>query len=246
MTAQSDQGVVLRLSEFSETSQIVTLFTAESGLLRLIAKGARRGTKTRFAAGLDLLELGEVSFIPRHEGAQLGTLTEWVQRETFSGLRRELLRLHAAFYAAELVAGLTEESDPHPNLFAALATTLRGLAGEAPAAPQVPRFQAALLRAIGYEPRLQECVACGRTPARPGPVYFSARAGGLLCRDCEPNHAEKRRVPARLVGTTPATGDPREWFALLDYHLTYIAGRRFNSAAQLAPLLAKAPPPVLD
>ena len=245
MSAQSDQAVVLRLSEFSETSQIVTLFTAGSGLLRLIAKGARRSTKKRFAAGLDLLELGEVSFIPRHEGAQLGTLTEWVQRDAFSGLRRDLLRLHAGFYAAELVAGLTEENDAHPDLFAALVETLRGLAGDTPAAPHVPRFQAALLRAIGYAPNLQECVACGRTPGRGGPVYFSAGAGGLLCRDCEPNYVEKRRVPPRLAGTTPATGDPREWFELLDYHLTYIAGRRFKAAEQLAPLLAKAPFSVL-
>ena len=118
------------MTEFSETSQIVTLFCAAHGLLRLIAKGARRSTKQRFAAGLDLLELGEVGFVPPRGDAQLGTLTDWAQQETFGAVRRELLRLYGALYAVELVTSLTEEADPHPELYVALVRTLRDLAGE--------------------------------------------------------------------------------------------------------------------
>ena len=40
MAIEKDNGFVLRLTEFSETSQIVTLFTERSGQVRLIAKGA--------------------------------------------------------------------------------------------------------------------------------------------------------------------------------------------------------------
>jgi DNA repair protein RecO (recombination protein O) len=239
MTPSKDEAVVVRLSEFSETSQIVTLFAAGHGLLRLIAKGARRGTRQRPSAGLDLLERGEVGFLPQHGDAQLGTLTDWVQRETFEGTRRELLRLYGALYAIELVTSLTEEADPHPELYDALVRTLRSLAGTDPAAPVLPVFQSDLLQAIGYAPNLQTCAACHRPPARGVPLYFSAGAGGLLCRDCEGHHAEKRRLPPRLLETTPQTGDPRAWFELLDYHLTYIAGRRFKTAAQVAALLAK-------
>jgi DNA repair protein RecO (recombination protein O) len=239
MPAQNDDAVVLGLTEFSETSQIVSLFGARHGRLRLIAKGARRSTRQRFAPGLDLLERGEVSFLPARGDAQLGTLTEWVQHDAFAGLRRDLLRLTAGLYAVELVAALTEEADPHPELFAALVHLLGHLASDAPAAPQIPRFQSELLRAIGYAPNLDECVACHRPVRRGSPAYFSAAAGGLLCRDCEPAHVEKRRVPATLVGTTPATGDSRAWFELLDYHLTHTAGRRFQTAAQLAALLAR-------
>jgi DNA repair protein RecO (recombination protein O) len=230
---------VLRLTEFSETSQIVTLFSAGHGQLRLIAKGARRSTRERFAAGLDLLELGEVGFLPPHGDAQLGTLTDWAQRETFGAVRRELLRLYGAMYAVELVAALTEEADPHPELYGALVRTLRELAGEAPAAPVLPAFQSDLLTAIGYAPNLQQCVACRRTPPAGGAVYFSAGAGGLLCRDCEVHYAEKRRLPAQFCRTTPGHGDPRAWFELLDYHLTYIAGQRFKTAAQVTALLAR-------
>ncbi len=233
----NDQAVVLRLSEFSETSQIVTLFSADHGRLRLIAKGIRRGTRQRFAVGLDLLELGSVGFLPARSADRLGTLTDWVQREPFSGLRRELVRLYGGLYAAELVHMLTEEGDPHPTLFSALVAALRRLAGPDQAAPVVPAFQWELLRAIGYAPCLDACVECRRPLGQSGPVYFSATAGGLLCRDCEAPHVEKWQVPPGLAAQRPGAGDPSGWFKLFDYHLTHIAGRPSRSAGPLAALL---------
>lgn len=238
MSSERDLAIVLRLTEYSETSQIVTLFGATHGLVRLIAKGARRSTKIRFAAGFDLLELGEVGFVRPRGDAQLGTLTDWVQRDAFTGLRRDRLRLNGALYAVELVAGLTEEYDPHPTLYAALVETLRALAGPGPAAARIPTFQHALLEAIGYAPCLDACVSCHRPIATRAPAYFSAGAGGLLCRDCEPHYVEKRRVPPALLVTTAATGRPRDWFDLLDYHLTHIAGHPFRAAASVAQALS--------
>lgn len=238
MSSERDHAIVLRLTEYSETSQIVTLFGATHGLVRLIAKGARRSTKTRFAAGLDLCELGDLGFVRPRGDAQLGTLTDWVQRDAFTGLRRALLRLNGALYAVELVAALTEEYDPHPTLFTALAETLRALAGPGPAAAQIPAFQQALLAAIGYAPCLDACVSCHRPVTTRAAAYFSAGAGGLLCRDCEPHHVEKRRLPPNLLGTAPATGRPRDWFDLLDYHLTHIAGHPFRTAPGVAQALS--------
>jgi DNA repair protein RecO (recombination protein O) len=239
VSTRQDQAVTLRLTEFSETSQIATLFTADHGLLRLIAKGARRSTRTRFAPGLDLLELGDLAFSPARGDARLGTLTEWRQRQAFIGLRREPLRLHAGLYAIELVAALTEEGDPHPTLFQALVHLLAKLAGPGPAEPQIPIFQTALLHAIGYLPTFDRCAACQRPPPRRGVLHFSAEAGGLLCRDCEGPYIDKQRMDSRLVGTTPETGPPMAWFTLLDYHLTQIAGQRFKTATALSEMLGR-------
>jgi DNA repair protein RecO (recombination protein O) len=235
-----DDAIVLRLADFSETSQVATLFAADGGQLRLIAKGIRRGTRTRVAPGLDLLEWGTVSYAPAHGEASLATLTEWTQRDAFSGLRRTLVSLYAGLYAAELVAALTEPGDPHPELFEALRALLSELNEDAAAGPRIGAFQYALAQSIGYAPVLERCVECGHVPtARPAP-HFSAAAGGVLCRDCEMHHAEKRRMPAAIVGRVPGEGDAYAWFELLDYHFRYLAGKAFKTSAPLAAALRAA------
>ena len=238
MSVQNDQAVVLRLSDYSETSQIVSLFTQRHGQVRLIAKGARRGAKKRFVPGLDLLEYGEVSFTPAREAGALGTLTEWRQLDSFSGIRGDLARQYGVYYAAELVSRLTEEYDPHVELFASLLEFL-GRSADAGVEPasSVVRFQGMLLKAIGYAPVLRRCVHCGKARVRGTRAYFSSSAGGMICRECETAHAEKIRLSPKMLDEPAAAQEPAEWFDLLDYHLTRIAGREFTTSRRLRQLL---------
>lgn len=236
MAIRTDQAIVLRLSDYSESSQIVSLFTAGSGLARLIAKGVRRGTRQRFAAGLDLLEYGEVSYAPPRGTAGLGTLTEWAQRDPFAGLRGDLVCLYGGLYAAELVSALTEEYDAHPGLFAALLAALRELSAAKQPVATIVRFQLELAAAIGYAPQFRECVGCGRPRARGAPAYFSSTAGGLLCRDCEMHHIEKRRVSPAMIDQGPQATNSEQWFDLLDYHFSHVAGKAFKTADRLRAL----------
>src|SRR5262245_11644028 len=99
MALHSDDAIVLRRLDYSETSQVLHVFCRELGAQRLIAKGIKRGTKTRVAVGVDLLEWGTVVFSRRAgSDAQLGTMTEWRQKDTFAHVRRDLTRLYAAQY----------------------------------------------------------------------------------------------------------------------------------------------------
>ncbi len=248
MAAVSDQAIVLRLADYSETSQIATFFTAAHGLVRVIAKGAKRSTKSRISPGLDLLERIEATWIPQRGDAQLGTLTEWRQLDAWSALRHDALRLYSGLYAIELVAAVNVESDPHPGLFQALVELLASLAaGELPA-QRIVWFQGELLSAIGLSPNLDVCVECGRPPQPDAAAWFSARAGGLLCRDCEMHHAQKRPLPALAALPRAAAGveplrSPAQataarvallaWFDLFDEHLSHIAGRAMHTAVIL-------------
>ncbi len=53
MATIRDHAVALRRYEYSETSQVIVFFTRDHGLVRAIAKGIKRSTKTRFAAAVD-------------------------------------------------------------------------------------------------------------------------------------------------------------------------------------------------
>ncbi len=231
MASFKDQAIVLRRLDYSETSQVLAFFTREHGQRRLIAKGVKRGTKKRFAVGIDLLEQGEVVFWHRPQSeSSLGTLTEWRQSELFLGLRSSLDRWYAGQYAAEITAGMTQEADPHPELYEALSGTLGRLSGGGDVLGELVVFQGVVLHSAGLWPDLTRCVMCDR-PAPAGRAgYFSAQQGGLVCRSCETPLVEKRLVPAAVLDGLRSVGSgataSAAVFELLDYVIAYALGRR--------------------
>ncbi len=230
MPLLKDMAISLRRLDYSETSQVLVLFTREYGQQRVIAKGIKRSTSRRAAVGIDLLELGHVVFSVRPgKEDTLATLTEWRQEDGFPHLRTDLLRLYAAEYAAEVTSQLTEVHDPHARLFDGLLTLLASLAEAEPMTALVG-YLWVLLSEIGLRPELTRCVACGHSVASDRVLFFSSRQGGAICRDCEPAAIEKRQImPA--VATALASPGPvparlaLPCFDLLDYHLAEIMSR---------------------
>jgi len=225
-----DIALVLRRLDYSETSQVLAVLTREHGQQRLIAKGVKRATKKGGGHAIDLLELGEVVFSlrPDKDGA-LAVLTEWRQRDTFPALRSDLAKCYAGQYAAEVTAQLTEAHDPHAGLFDGLLAFLHALETEDAAAALV-KYLWLLLKEIGLRPDLGRCVNCGQPVGGRGPLYFSSREGGAICRDCEPAMIEKRRIPPAVAewlgdGSSAGAATILAAFDLLDYHLTEIMSR---------------------
>ncbi|MHC4990131.1 MAG: DNA repair protein RecO, partial [Planctomycetota bacterium] len=64
MPTIQDQAVCIRHWDFSETSQTVSLLSREHGVIRGLAKGAKR-EKGTFSGGIDLLTVGEVVAITK-------------------------------------------------------------------------------------------------------------------------------------------------------------------------------------
>lgn len=179
-----DAGICLRKHEYSESSQILTLFTCEHGLVRAIAKGAHRRTKagaSKFDGGIDYLDLGRAVFI-HDSNRELSTLTEWHLVDGHLALRQNLRAIYLALYAAELVSLLIEEHDPHPDLFDALEQLLQDLPS-----PRIEElflaFELNLLLQTGYLPELDTCAICGQFTDHP--AAFSPGQGAILCTHCQ-------------------------------------------------------------
>ena len=200
MSVVTDRAICLRLNDFSETSQVVTLFTRRFGRVKMIAKGSRRRTKagaSAFDGGLDVLDAGEAVFRHKPE-ADLSLLTAWKLTDGHLGLRRSLRPIHLGLYAAELVDRLIEEHDAHPGLFDAFARLLDDLA--TPAAEEAfLAFQVDLLRETGDLPELAACTRCGQVPGPGERRWFSPTEGGVLCVICQGRVGTRFEVDPRLL-----------------------------------------------
>src|SRR5213076_2589420 len=151
-------GLVVRTTDWSETSRIATIWTRELGKVRALAKGGRR-LRSNFESALDLLTLCSIVLLRKSSGS-LDLLTEAQVVQRFPRLRDDLGALYAAYYVAELLSDWTEDYDPHPLLFDEALATLEELGisaepGKPPATGlRLARFELVLLRELGYSPRL--------------------------------------------------------------------------------------------
>ena len=243
MPLEKANALVVRFTDYSETSRIVTLFTREFGKVRALAKGARR-PKSNFESALDLLTVCSIVLLRKSSGG-LDLLTEARVAERFGALRRDLQALYAGYYIAELLGEGTEDGDPHPALFDAAVESLRALgAGPVTSGLVVLRFEAMWLRELGYAPILTTCAACHGPLPDDGPLAFSPAAGGVVCPACQ----GRVRGGVRLSGpawqalgdladaaawtTVPAEVRP-ELRGLLNQYVCYVLGRRPRTMAYL-------------
>ena len=238
MSTEKALALVVRGTDWSETSRISTLWTREFGKVRALAKGGRR-LRSNFEVAFDLLTVCHIVFIHKHHGG-LDLLTEAQVGERFPHLRTDLSALYAGYYVAELLSDGTQDFDPHPALFDAAVAALRafGVAGS-DRAGQVSAFELVWLRELGYSPRLESCTGCGRDYAAAHPtgvrVGYSPTAGGIVCPDCGPAVRDARPLSAaawtalgdlsrggQTLGATPR----REVRQILGQAVSAVLGRR--------------------
>jgi len=236
--AEKAQGLVIRVTDWSETSRIVTVWTRELGKVRGLAKGGRR-LKSSFESALDLLTLCSIVLLRKSSGS-LDLLTEAQVVRRYPQLRRNLPALYTGYYLAELLGDWTEDYDPHPALFAEALATLEDLGSPGVlTGPRLARFEITLLRELGYEPRLDMCAGCGRPIEREEGLAFGASAGGVLCEGCQTSQREKRALSPAVWEALRKLSQPGEGWReiehprvrgelrqLLNYYVTYLLGRR--------------------
>jgi len=183
MAAEKGEGLILRVTDFSETSRVVVLFTKEFGKISALAKGGRR-LKGPFESSLDLLATCQIVFLRKHTSG-LDLLTEAKLIERFHPFERDLTCLYSGYYVAELILGLTEDYDPHPEIYAAARQALSKFGATETTRLGLLRFELVMLREIGQLPDFESCIACGARLTEGRTFGFWVSQGGLICTDCQ-------------------------------------------------------------
>ena len=241
-----DAAICIRATDFSETSQVMTLFTRATGKISVIAKGSKR-PKSPFDGPIELFSHGNIVFSDSNRD-KLATLTEFEQQAAFAGLSGNLFALNCALFAAELINNLTDDYDPHPKLFDSFLQFLQN-ANEYRVSSIEHRdtlsllilFQLSLLKEIGLIPIFDSCVNCKTTydiRHAKYEFYFSSSANGLLCKDCEasfPDRIQLTKNAANCLSNLKLIDDANEKTLneierVLVHHFTEILGRQTKMA----------------
>lgn len=177
-------GINLKAAPMGETDRLMTILTKEHGLLRAIAPGARKH-KSRLGGRSGLFVVNELML---SKGKSLDKMIQAQTQQSFPGLSRDLARLTAGQYLAELV--LCEASEqPQEELFELLVAHLARLELAPTSAVLACLAQGTfhILALAGVAPELRRC-CLSRTPIQPQlgsqwQVGFSIPAGGVITLD---------------------------------------------------------------
>ncbi len=207
------EAIVLRRSDFGEADRLLTLFSADRGKTRAIAKGARKPQSRKTGH----VELYMRSKFLVAEGRDLDIVTQAELIEAYPRLREDLVRATYAGYAVELLDRFTVDDDPHRDIYDLLALALATLDETEELLLFARFYELRLLSLTGFQPRLFNCVSCGEAISEQD-QFFSPDLGGLLCPACGP--ADPRAVPVTAVAVKVMRYlQTRPWDTVSQLHL---------------------------
>jgi DNA repair protein RecO (recombination protein O) len=147
LAVHSTRGTIIRLTKLTDTSLIVHWLSEEHGLVKTVAKGARR-PKSPFAGKLDLFFGGELVFQWSRQGG-LHTLREVAIDAWRHGLRRDYPSTLFAAYCCLLLEKALEPEHPEPQLHDLLDRALNHVDTDGPSLRALHHYEREMARILG-------------------------------------------------------------------------------------------------
>ena len=177
------QAFVLHHYDWSESSQVLDLFTREQGRMAVVAKGSKRPYSQLRAVLLPFqriqVSLSKPGKSADESGSEVLTLrgAEWAGGATLPAGAA----LFSGYYLNELLMKLLARQDPHPVLFDAYAETLAQLhaAEDAETQAALRAFELRLLFELGLLPDLS-LATLTQSPVLAGRRYAISPEAGVI------------------------------------------------------------------
>jgi DNA repair protein RecO (recombination protein O) len=177
------EAIVLRTYKLSEADKIAVCLTRGAGLVRGVARGARR-LKSRFGAGLEPFTHVNLTYFEK-EGRELVTLkqAEIVRSHFVWAASSEALPVLG--YLCELAVEFAPPHDTDERLFRMVRACLEAAAAKPETLPAVSvYYELWMLRLAGFLPELRRCGGCGRGLQASGGKVYATPEGVLRCQSC--------------------------------------------------------------
>lgn len=180
-------AIILRISDYSNTSQIITCLTKKYGKVTLSAKGVHR-YKTFNNGQYNLFCEVEILYYNKSSN-NIHILKEITTLKTRSHIKTNWRAAVVASYFADIVAKISLPYHNQENIYELLDESLEQLNTNLyPSVKTIFIFEFKLLATLGLAPSLEKCSYCGKNLEDINTTnYFSVRNGGIICKNCYSN-----------------------------------------------------------
>ncbi len=186
MALKKTVAIILRTMKMGETSLLLTLYSREVAVLKLVAKGAR-SSKSRYSGILQPLNTVEVVYYEK-ANRDLHTLSQATVLDSPDMKTMGPDSIVLAMACCEMATRLEAYSAVSTTVFDHLSVVISvfARAGERSARTAFLVFQVKLLQTLGYSPELERCSRCGSESAQHW--FFDFHHVRLFCHQCGSEH----------------------------------------------------------
>lgn len=205
------QAIVLQTYKLADADKIVICMTEKAGLVRGVARGARR-LKSRFGASLEPFTLIQLTFFEKETRELVSIKGAEILKSYFQATRNPEA-FEGLVYILELVKEFAPPHHADEKLFKMLRACVDFLAGTPKRSVSVSAYaELWTLKLTGFLPDFKTCGDCS-IPL--GESFrgqrFISQEGVLWCQDCRRGGAQPLAEEAyRLLSTTRRLG-PEAW-----------------------------------
>lgn len=177
------EGLILKSYSLSEADKIIVLLTRSEGLVRGVAKGAKR-LKSRFGGSLEPFTIVNISYFQKEE-RELVSITQIELIKSFFGVASNPFFLQKFAYLTELIVNFAPPHDPNERLYRMVRICLETAADNAASLESIALyFELWVLRLGGYLPNWNACDNCKTDFAAEESAALQANFH-LLCQRCQ-------------------------------------------------------------
>ncbi len=179
MESVTVNGLVVKSADFGDYDKILTLLTAEKGLVTVTVKGAK-SIRCKFSSMSEMFCYGVYNI--RRKGKYYyiydGSVTE-----EFYPVRNDISKLALASYFCEVATELSPEGISEPDILKLTLNALYALAYNDVSNEIVKAsFEFKIASLAGFMPILDGCAVCSKHDGEL--MFFDTRNGTLLCDKC--------------------------------------------------------------
>jgi len=190
MSLIKTEAVVVKASDYSESTRLVTLFSPDQGRIRVLAKGIRRITSVNRGALEPFSRVQVTLYLKDPTG--LGTLRESALLSTPAALRAHYDRWLLASLVLEVIDRATLPGEDLRALFVRVCAYLDEMNATDRPGEATVAVLAAMLGWFGFAPEFERCGACGGGGPFTG---FRIDRCGVTCGRCAGGHQQFRALP---------------------------------------------------
>ncbi|MDD3923513.1 MAG: DNA repair protein RecO [Erysipelotrichaceae bacterium] len=173
------RGIILKQADFKDNDYLLTILTDHFGMIKMIARGAKKATSKNSYACSALI-LSDISFDLKGKDT-LNTLKSISVVKSYKHLKNDLIKIAIAGLMSDIIIELCRDTNGEEiRLFTYYSKCLEILDNDDNDLLVLNLFLTNSLKVMGIDPQVDSCCVCGSKKIK----TISLEHGGFVCGKC--------------------------------------------------------------